>query len=1012
MPLSWQFLDESIVLGGTFHPKTTAKGKARRVSFGIAREDSERQTHTARGVIERLNKHPGAILADEVGMGKTYVALAVVGSVLAAERRSGNPVVVMVPPGLITKWRNEWEQFKTLCVKDGALDWVRAGHANNPTAFFKLLDDPIPTRMHLIFVATNCFHAGFTDRWIKLAFVRSARSRTRMTDEMKQRLYRWVTDLLRMKGADLRDELIERLLSSDLTSWKDILIRNGFLDPGADDPIPEQLVKHVEDLNFDRVVEVIRSEQIPTRTSTNIRERLKQARDALNRACDSVYWEWLRQTSWRAPLLVLDEAHHAKNDGTRLAGLFRSEETASLLDGQNPTMKPFLWEKFDRMLFLTATPFQLGHDELVRILRSFGAAHWKRERAPAGTRQQFTDALNLLKERLDQNRQYSKQLDEWWGQLERKQFEHAGSDEELAKAVASWWAQTQKSPQNTLEANLVQAVSRCIESRGAAEHDPEHPWSSLRTWVIRHNRARHLPHERGEPQIDRRDKRVGASLTDQGTLSNSGLPLSQGAALPFLLAVRAQGELAAGSARARAFFAEGLCSSYEAFHHTRDNRGDARDADDDGVERDADSKPPREKDRSLVPVEWYENKVAALIPCLDAPAERRFNHPKIRPVVEKVVNLWERGEKVLLFCFYRQTARALLSHLKTKTERRILELAADKMGLEGKRDTEIRSALDRVIRRLSEPTSTFHRKLEAFFRRLIEQEEYALLAPYRARLLEMLVAYARSPAFLCRYLPLELPEVREALAEGQRDPRILERGADALIDAIEHREDESRTTTQDRLEEFLLYAKELAERSSVRVDGDGAFHSLLDQYLEAVAVYSSARRSSLDDDEDVEKGDDGSYRVLPVVRMVYGKTKHEARQRLMSAFNSPLFPEILVSSAVLGEGIDLHRFCRYVIHHDLCWNPSTLEQRTGRVDRIRCKAEYSRAPIVIYEPYIAGSADEKMFRVVQDRERWFQIVMGQKFEFDEATSEKIAARVPLPDALAKQLIFDLRDWKG
>src|SRR5258708_39665740 len=28
-----------------------------------------------------------------------------------------------------------------------------------------------------------------------------------------------------------------------------------------------------------------------------------------------------------------------------------------------------------------------------------------------------------------------------------------------------------------------------------------------------------------------------------------------------------------------------------------------------------------------------------------------------------------------------------------------------------------------------------------------------------------------------------------------------------------------------------------------------------------------------------------------------------------------------------------------------------------------------------------------MFRVVQDRERWFQIVMGQKFEFDEATSE-------------------------
>jgi Helicase conserved C-terminal domain len=129
--------------------------------------------------------------------------------------------------------------------------------------------------------------------------------------------------------------------------------------------------------------------------------------------------------------------------------------------------------------------------------------------------------------------------------------------------------------------------------------------------------------------------------------------------------------------------------------------------------------------------------------------------------------------------------------------------------------------------------------------------------------------------------------------------------------------------------------------------------------------------------------------------MVYGDTRQETRERLMLAFNSPLFPEILVSSAVLGEGVDLHRFCRHVIHHDLCWNPSTIEQRTGRLDRIRCKAEVTRHPIEIFEPYLAGSADERMFRVVRDRERWFQIVMGQKFEFDEKTAEETAARVML-----------------
>ncbi len=66
---------------------------------------------------------------------------------------------------------------------------------------------------------------------------------------------------------------------------------------------------------------------------------------------------------------------------------------------------------------------------------------------------------------------------------------------------------------------------------------------------------------------------------------------------------------------------------------------------------------------------------------------------------------------------------------------------------------------------------------------------------------------------------------------------------------------------------------------------------------------------------------------------------------------------------------------------------------------------------MIYEPYLGGSADEKMFRVVKDRERWFQIVMGQKFEFDEATSEELANRVPLPQDLARSLTFDLRRYR-
>jgi superfamily II DNA or RNA helicase len=139
--------------------------------------------------------------------------------------------------------------------------------------------------------------------------------------------------------------------------------------------------------------------------------------------------------------------------------------------------------------------------------------------------------------------------------------------------------------------------------------------------------------------------------------------------------------------------------------------------------------------------------------------------------------------------------------------------------------------------------------------------------------------------------------------------------------------------------------------------------------------------------------------------VVTGTTKTEARTRLMRAFNTPFFPDILVCSQVMGEGVDLQRFCSHVIHHDLDWNPSTIEQRTGRVDRLGCKAE-GRHPIHVYLPYIAGSYDERQYRVMTDRERWFRVVMGEDAVAKLITPESDAA-IPLPDAISRELGFDL-----
>ena len=36
----------------------------------------------------------------------------------------------------------------------------------------------------------------------------------------------------------------------------------------------------------------------------------------------------------------------------------------------------------------------------------------------------------------------------------------------------------------------------------------------------------------------------------------------------------------------------------------------------------------------------------------------------------------------------------------------------------------------------------------------------------------------------------------------------------------------------------------------------------------------------------------------------------------------------------MQEGLDLHKHCRRVVHHDLVWNPAQIEQRIGRIDRL------------------------------------------------------------------------------
>ncbi|HEY8537730.1 MAG TPA: hypothetical protein VIL28_02615 [Steroidobacteraceae bacterium] len=50
-------------------------------------------------------------------------------------------------------------------------------------------------------------------------------------------------------------------------------------------------------------------------------------------------------------------------------------------------------------------------------------------------------------------------------------------------------------------------------------------------------------------------------------------------------------------------------------------------------------------------------------------------------------------------------------------------------------------------------------------------------------------------------------------------------------------------------------------------------------------------------------------------------------------------------------------------------------------------------------PFVAATQDEKMYRVVTDRERWFNVVMGGEamLRLDGRSTDRAARRVPIPE---------------
>lgn len=934
-----------------------------RLNKSVPEADQKRQRTEAAEILRRLRSQPGVILADEVGMGKTFVALAIAYNV--AIRSPRGAVIVMVPANLVDKWEQDLKTFCELYLesrqplrRDGterkywiAPSTVRYGVARHSVELMKLLDDAPRERCHLIFLAQGAMSRRQSDKWIRLALIaealrRHGRGRASRLIQVKDQIHRFLAELLWAIGEerahDWGEALWQKLLRTNPEAWRDIY-NTAVRDEEKrllDDPVPKSVSRALHRVDLKRLAEAL--EQMPIRArggDTRVSERVDEARKVLREVEQELWKNLLAQARWRSPLLVMDEAHHLKNPGTALAKQLQSQDLAQDLHTGDGAMA----NAFDRMLFLTATPFQLGHHELVRVLERFGDVRW--DASELGDRESFCAKLASLEDCLNKSQRSAIALQQSWTRLRPEDYD--GDTE-------AWWSRVRQSKHGSLSHHQRAVVDAYESARGCreiAEND-------LRPWIVRHNKGTYW----ADTDIIRRQRMNGAAVAGQDV--SSGLPIPPQQLLPFFLAARSAVK------PGQDLLGEALCSSYEAFRFTRQNRDAAKDEEEELPETTVD----------LSHAGWYLSEFdRALERCSGA------THPKVDATVRKIVDLWEAGEKVLVFAFYRHTCRALRIHISREVERRMM-LAGQRQLREAGRDggpKDVERLLDRTQKRyFDDADSPGRRAVDAALGEIMRPRTKLLEAAQasdeqREALMDVMRRFLRVETTLVRYFPLAtLDSVKPAVAVG----RMLDFADGSGI---------SWRMKFDGFIEFLCTKCSTEERRL---------------FLDA-ALETRTGRIRVEKEEDEVSYAGSSATTLANVQVATGRSKRDTRARLMRAFNTPFFPDILVCSQVMGEGVDLQRFCRYVIHHDLAWNPSTIEQRTGRIDRLGCKAE-GRQPIVMYLPYLAGTADERQFRVMSERERWFRVVMGQD-EVAKLITPDSAGSIPLPAAISDNLSFKL-----
>jgi superfamily II DNA or RNA helicase len=168
-----------------------------------------------------------------------------------------------------------------------------------------------------------------------------------------------------------------------------------------------------------------------------------------------------------------------------------------------------------------------------------------------------------------------------------------------------------------------------------------------------------------------------------------------------------------------------------------------------------------------------------------------------------------------------------------------------------------------------------------------------------------------------------------------------------------------------------------------------------------------------------------------------GGMSGQVNKTLVQQFRMPGYPLVLITTDLLKEGEDLHTFCSTVQHYGISWTSSSMEQRIGRIDRVRSQTERRLGALPceatgeqllqVFYPYLEDTVEILQVQRVIERMNVFlrlmheglttpkegskrinvekEIIGGRRV--GETIKERLRSAFPIPDWAARGATTDL-----